>query len=790
MNTTTLIAGSRRWRRAQAARAQREGSAMVPALILMSMLTMLGLSMLSAGVSGSKVVTSQSDEHRLTSGVESVAALAAQDVWAGYVRDQGGAAGTLETARTYLDSIGLPHVGGSGAPSAAQGQDWLARLALPTDALGREDFDGVHVDAVRIVRRDEQDATRLYVTVQATTKRGEGLVSNALARAVQLVYTIEPRPFDGFDYGILANNVNCVFCHTTIDSAERYWNTDPAAYDSFHRVKVGTLESLMLRSDARPGVSDWDSDTRIAGTLYVRGHATNHNGAPITNWAGQSTRACIFDAEGDLDQDSGGNLAYGPLTPAGDPPAAGENLYLNYPSDYTQMVDGNLPSHFPPPFPDSGGIDPVSGLPTPAGAGNRQIDPNEFHAQARYAEGVLTAGTITVAGADPIDSDAEYTQAFATGNQSSLGPRTSGNVILHGTRENPIVIDGTVAIDGDVILNGYVQGSGTILASGNVYVPSDLQYLDGRVLLPGDDPLHPTGPRTFGIAQDGTRNVLGLSCGGNVLIGDFLQPGGTPGDPHDIVTGGADGGWNFALGQISLFNRGEWARTHPVLPGPGESLNDPSTWSVPNPGYQADYLPRYYQFGAGDQIPIYNRGGLYFDADSGTWVGDAEVPLAWDPDLMTILDPSDTSEAALYDPATGAPRATVLPLTPEGSWISDTLLERAIEDFRAEHEAGQPLRIDGLMYTNNAIFGLVYRRDSTEGRMEVNGALVCADLGLLAPGKRGTAGTPASELVPGSPYRVGLRVNYDKRTKGMINVTNPFQVTMKRTLWNPTANFL
>ena len=44
--------------------------------------------------------------------------------------------------------------------------------------------------------------------------------------------------------------------------------------------------------------------------------------------------------------------------------------------------------------------------------------------------------------------------------------------------------------------------------------------------------------------------------------------------------------------------------------------------------------------------------------------------------------------------------------------------------------------------------------------------------------------------MPGSPYQVGLRVNYDKRTKQMLNVDNPSQVVMKRTLWNPTANAL
>lgn len=783
------VTGSRRWRRACAARERRRGSALISALILLSMLTMLGLSMLSSGLSGTRAVTAQADEHRLSSSVESVAALTAQNVWSGYLQAQGGAAGSIESVRDYLDGIGLVDAPGAAAPSGGEGRDWLPRLNLPGNGGARE-FADVTVDGVRVLRRDDGETTRLFVTVQATTKRGEGLVGDPLQRAVQIVYSIEPRPFEGFDYGVLANNVSCVFCHTVIDSADRYWNTDPSQHGSFSKVKVGTLETLQLRSDLRPGVTDWDADTRIAGTLYVRGRATNQNGQLIENWAAQSARPCETTSNGLLVQDDSGDLSWGSFIPAGEPPEAGENLYLRYPTEYENMVDGNLPTAFPPPFPDNGGIDPATGEHTSAGSGNRQCDASEFYASARNAEGSISSGTISViAPGGNVDTDEEYTQTFVTGTQTSLGSSTTGNVVLRGTRDNPIVINGTVAIDGDVVVEGYVKGSGTLLVRGNIYVPSDLQYLDGRVVMDGDDPSNPSGPRTFGVAQDGTRNVLGLTCGGNMLIGDYLQPsaGVSPG-PNDIVTGNPDGPWNFTLGQISLFNRSEWARTQERVPGPDSVLDEPATW-IANPTYQPGYVPRYYQFGEGDVIPIFNLGELRFDPATGGWVG-AEVPTAWDDSMLTLLDPADTSNPLLYDPATGEPRATVLAVTPSEGWLTDELQERAIEQYRSEHESGTPVHIDGLLYTNNAIFGIVNRSDPSQGALEVNGALVCADLGLLAPGKRATAGTPASARVPGSPYKVGLRVNYDKRTKEMLNVSNPFQVTMKRALWNPTANVL
>jgi hypothetical protein len=457
------------------------------------------------------------------------------------------------------------------------------------------------------------------------------------------------------------------------------------------------------------------------------------------------------------------------------------------------MPDGNLPRHFPPPFPDDGGIDPATGQPDSTGAGNRIVDDFEFHEAARKAEGAIIAGIINVTDHNfVIDTTAEYAHALFTGNASSLQSSTVGNVILSGTRENPIVIDGTVAIQGDVVINGYVKGEGAILASGNIYVPTDLAYLDGKVQLSGDPPGSPSGPRTYGIAQDGTKNALGLACGGNMLLGDYLKPSvfSHPGQ-YEIVDGSAEDDFNFALSELSLFNRGEWAKTQPMLPGPGEDKFDPASWSVVNPTYAGtDYVPRYYNFGPGDEIPIYNLGDIYFDPGTGTWKGDAEVPLRWNPGQLSIWDPNDLGNPALYDQVTGEPVAAVLQLTPKGGWLDDTMQKLAIEYFEGQHEYDAPMEIDALLYTNNAIFGIVHRDDRMTGQLQVNGALVCPDLGVLAPGRKFPRGYGTDTNPPGSPYKIGLRLNYDKRTKGMLNVVNPFQVTIKRTLWNPSANVL
>ena len=464
-----------------------------------------------------------------------------------------------------------------------------------------------------------------------------------------------------------------------------------------------------------------------------------------------------------------------------------ENLYLDYPDVYTQMIDGSLPSSFPPPIPDNGG---AAGI----GANNKKVDPSEFASILTSATGSVTARTVYEFDGNVIDTPAEYTNAFFTPNPKSIVNSTSKHVSLVGTYSRPIKITDQVAIDGDVILSGYVLGSGSIVASGNIYIPSDLQYRDG---------MDANGDRTFGIAPDGTKNALALAAGGNIVIGDFLRPAGlredfTFNDPakFEIIDGSANGKWSFALAEMSLFNRGEWAKTQPFLPAPGEADNPSSTWSVPNPEYAKynppggpAYVPRYYHYGPGDEIPIYNKGSMGFDLSTGAWVGGKEVPLNWNPTQVTTIDPNDVTSPYLFD-TNGNAIAAVSQIEPNGSWIDNTTYKDLIEHWEDNRTWGEPFKIDGLLYTNNSIMTIVNRETTYEGQMQLNGSMVSADLGVLVPSisSPGTAGTPAN--LPNSPFKIGLQLNYDSRVKTMLQIPNPYQVTIKRTLWNPTSNIL
>ncbi len=769
----------------------RKGVAMIPTLLAVSGMAIFALALLVSVLTTERSATQQADTYRLSSTVESVAVLTTEKLWSGYLKKEGGTPGTIASFRNYLSSLGIQDSPDPGPPKAGDGKDVLGLVQLPVDD-GDKTFQDVTIEKINVWRKDVEDSTQLYFTISATSNRGKGLVSPKLERCLQQVYTVEPADFNGFDYALLANNINCVFCHTQVDSVDRVYNTDPDKWDTFDRVKIGSLESLILRHHAGLSgtIKDYDADSLIAGTVYIRGIVADGNGTPISDWTNLAFLGYKFDPEGKLVQDSSGALKPTAFSPAPTPLKPFENLYLKYPKDYAKMPDGNLPTSFPAPIPDDGGIDPATGLPDPTGADNKVVDDFEFAAVAQHADGNISSSILTLVAEGEVLDAGEYVGIFSGGPGSVQGT-VEGNLILVGTEENPITIMNTVAIDGDLIIQGYVQGQGTLVVRGNIYVPSDLEYKDGT---------------SFGIDPEGQTNALGMAAGGNVLVGDYLTPetkqpsGGIALPPkYAIVDGsGDDNLWNFTLAEMSLFNRSEWAKTQPYVPdsaGEADDLTDgtpinpltgfPETWGQ-NPKYVVDYVPRYYHFGQDDLVPIYNKGDLYWDPATAAWHGGAEVPFSWDPNMMTFADPTDTSDPYLFP--SGGPDAVLVQATPNGGWLPDDVYKASIEYFEDIRPVGKPLTIDGLLYTNNGIFTLVNRHDLPYlGQMLVNGSLVAADLGMLSPGFLDPSGW-SSNGSPLSDFAIGLQVNYDKRLKDMITIKNPLQVELKRTLWNPTAN--
>ena len=337
------------------------------------------------------------------------------------------------------------------------------------------------------------------------------------------------------------------------------------------------------------------------------------------------------------------------------------------------------------------------------------------------------------------------------------------------------------------------------------------------------------GDRTFGVNADGEANALGLAAGGNILCGDIFHPFFGEGDPID---GTQATSYNFIMEELGIFNRMEWMKTEETLPGAGYEATVPRTEWVPggdyyykeeityekniyeytdysktlvgtetvtgttwvwfddidlvpadapiyewrdtvytNPYYQGpDYLPRYYGFTEGSEIPIYDLDG-YFDPVAGVWQADERAGKygEWDLGDISVLDPTDLSEERLYH-EDGTPRAAISTLTGTGGWIADELLRDLIVGRLAERDATTDLEIDAVLYSSNSIFGIlpVEGGVGSNGRAIVNGAIVAADVGLLAP--------------------VGFRLNYDARAKDLVDLNAVSRLTVRRMFIVPTVD--
>jgi len=111
--------------------------------------------------------------------------------------------------------------------------------------------------------------------------------------------------------------------------------------------------------------------------------------------------------------------------------------------------------------------------------------------------------------------------------------------------------------------------------------------------------------------------------------------------------------------------------------------------------------------------------------------------------------------------------ATIINLAPKGSWLTEAQLKQIWIDDEAARTSGSPLKVDGLLYTNNSIYGLARSASQTTGQMRVNGAIVAADVGLLVPGNGGT----------------GLQMNYDSRLKTFLRIIDDSKISLVNTGW-------
>ena len=701
--------------------------------------------------------------------------IAIQNLWDEYVQNSGNTTRNWASYRYYLNNeLKIPknedlNFNGTQDPEeTGDGDGTFDTYPEGYDARGWKMLDApiefkdpeterplATLENVYISRYDEWSQSYLTITSTASYEGKE-------KSAVQ-VLTIGGQNMPHTQFAILANNISCILCHAEFLSMPmEQTKNDPSLYNNHDRVKIASLESMLVRQT--------EAYSNIAGTVYTRGEVYKQNGGLYSAYdlKNSTFKAYKFSSDnGKIAQNSSGSMTQTSLVNASkntsgelDPFA---NLYMDYPSDPALQTDGALPNSFPAPYPDDNE--------------NRRVDDNEFEIIVNSAngriqfehastEGENSSGTITAGVAYGVPKGGLYTgDHMPTSSNTALNELAAsgtyeGNLILMGTDDDPIRIDRTVAVDGDLLISGPVQGYGQMLVRGNVYVMGDVTYADA--------------PGEFGVDENGNENAFALVAGGSVLMGDYLTVRGVNHSANDYAKYPT---WS----QYSIHARDEHRSNRITVNRKTETLEwgyfDP--WSVDSgekvaerPGNQfsfttselklfnnielekaladPDYIPRFYGLRESqpNNIYIYDSGDEHSVHYNESAVKTLSDYLAQEGYSMDLLD-----------------RAVYHYCSPNQNWISeDTLRNIWYDDEMTRPSSGRPFQFDGLLYSNNSIFNIVrsYTRhySNTKGKMQIRGGIIAADLGVFVP--------------------EGLKIFYDPRIERFLQITDTSVVTLTR----------
>lgn len=754
-------------------RQHEEGMAMLFAMI--AIIVILGaLGLMMARVTSEK----READHAYNNVVLEEAAkagidMAIQQLWNRYIETNGNTTGNWASYRFFLASeLGVPNtedINGNGqqdyGESNTNGRDgwegWpqeyethgFPLLESPVELTDPDSGRTLAtIESVHLVRSDSLAATN--VTIRATAK-----VGGKRKAAVQKL-DIGGAPFEGAQFAVLANNISCLLCHAELRSLPLDTNTSPANYGTFDRIKVASLQSMLVRED--------QAYSFVAGTLYSRGKVYKENGSlySANELASDSQfKGYAFNStNGKITQNSSGAMTKTSLT-NGQTDGDGDlipfaNLYLDYPLDAQAQTDGPVPQSFPAPFPDEDE--------------DRVVDDEEFDVVVNSADGSVSfeldpsevTGSIKAGVAYGVPQGSVYTgTTLPTTSNGALGQLAAsgsydGNLILVGTDYDPIVIEDKVAVDGDLVIKGPVKGRGQLLVRGNVYVMGDVTYADA--------------PGQFGVDENGNENLLAVVAGGSMMMGDYLTVRGVN---HSTQNSQKFPDWT----KYSIHARDANKTNTITISSKTETLKwgyfdqwsvDPNQQVTGKPGQQFSFTM--------SELQLFNKMEIDKAAADSSYTPRLYGLRESQPDLLYVYNASDEHAVKYSDSGVKTltaymtqkgynlnilDRAAYHYLNPNGNWMSETTLRKIWnEDELTRPTSGRPFKFDGLLYSNNAIFQIVRSKtrhySNTLGQMNIRGGVIAADLGVFVP--------------------EGFNLKYDERVERFLGVQDASMVTFAR----------
>ena len=384
---------------------------------------------------------------------------------------------------------------------------------------------------------------------------------------------------------------------------------------------------------------------------------------------------------------------------------------------------------------------------------------------ARSADGKISGGIIATVGGSE-----ELTAAPVSGS-TTLSGATDGNVVLIGTKDDPIKLEGDVYFSGDVVIKGYVEGRGGVYAGRNVYIAGDVKYSnepeDCRLeLTEGGDP---DECAQNSIADE--ADELRIAARGNVVMGDYTRnDNGVPKTSYQSLNASDYFRDQFGFGEGNTPFYYDTVTGDELYEEDGVFYNvdgNPvTTVSAPIPPKQAyDYSlspgriaggvfdswlsDDVYQDILGTQVRAYDTWRQSVSRDEMGEIYDTAKREGRDPveAVRAVMGPGarDVSAASLErlvcrNSASACPDKEGFDLLDENdqpvgfvNWNLDGAEEdkptlRVTLDKPAEYEA-QTNRVDAFLYANQRIAGKTFNAP-----LVINGGMVAKEIGVLAPG--------------------------------------------------------
>jgi hypothetical protein len=285
------------------------------------------------------------------------------------------------------------------------------------------------------------------------------------------------------------------------------------------------------------------------------------------------------------------------------------------------------------------------------------------------------------------------------------------HVILKGTKENPLHIDGPLVIKGDLIISGVVTGQGSIYVERNIYLIGNITYK----IRPKEDEwgnvfaAEMQRRQSLFSKSDFKFDKLGLFSGGNVIVGNLADS-----EVYRYI--------NYFLNyESSGMIQDPKNRTAATQRFEQENLYDPLGLYTMD-GASGVRLATIHAFRYNDRYEDgsdYNKNGKKAWGEGMRWINRSGVEIA----STGILPAGSTNEAFL------------------GGWISR-------DKYHQLASKSQATVIDATIYTDGAFTGFKASNDKGKSELEeykigrdldgdgltFNGAVIARDIDVLAPG--------------------------------------------------------